>query len=361
MLLPVTWPPLHGWDALPDGNWSAFPLPVGTPPQHFRATLAMHETHVTVPSGADYRGILGDSYRPLGMPATDRGNCFRPSLSSSWTPQDSNADGGIERLGKDEREDGWGNVSFSAPVTLSRRLCDDFPASLPSPPVARVGLRAQWSTRRGVKSVWWLVGTPASVLQAADPVDPGGLGYGYTAGAWYKEAPAAFALSSRDPSRYWGDPLEVDLSEDDDNLLKLSIVSIRASLGSDGEDRDSDLVEAPVDAVLDARHLFLELPEEACGRFQRVFGLIEDPSTGLFLLSDASRTRLQELKPNISIEVGRVGERGSQSLTISLPYAAFDHEILLNTFSSPKAYFPIRVASPQRGVAVLGRVFFQEA
>jgi len=105
---------------------------------------------------------------------------------------------------------------------------------------------------------------------------------------------------------------------------------------------------------------FLELPETVCYDLQESFGLEYNSTYDLFLVNSTQRDFLRGLSPLVRIEISNGGRgNNSQTLNITLPYAAFDHEIQLCD-GEFVPYFPIKVAKPERG-NVLGRVFFQEA
>lgn len=104
------------------------------------------------------------------------------------------------------------------------------------------------------------------------------------------------------------------------------------------------------------------LPQAVCDTFERAFGLTYDPTTDLYLVNDTTRSQLQSLNPTISFKLGNQAtiDPDGQSVTIDLPYAAFDLQVSYPLYNTSTNYFPIRRAANDTQYT-LGRTLLQEA
>jgi len=76
------------------------------------------------------------------------------------------------------------------------------------------------------------------------------------------------------------------------------------------------------------------------------------------VVSSATRTRLRELSPTLTFQVGSQLYDGNTT-TIQIPYAAFDLEAGQPIFTNTTGYFPLRRAANESQY-ILGRAFLQE-
>jgi hypothetical protein len=98
--------------------------------------------------------------------------------------------------------------------------------------------------------------------------------------------------------------------------------------------------------------------------FEKAFGLVYDPDSDLYLISDTQHDALLALDASITFsftQTGGIGYPGFPLVNITLPYAAFDLWVTWgHNISGPSRYFPIRRAANTTQY-VLGRTFLQEA
>jgi hypothetical protein len=103
----------------------------------------------------------------------------------------------------------------------------------------------------------------------------------------------------------------------------------------------------------------LWLPKVICDTLSEALGLTYDPSTELYLVNDTARTKLLDLAPDFTFTLA-ANATSSDTVSIVLPYAAFDLEVGQPFYNTTKRYFPMRRAADEK-LYVLGRAFLQEA
>jgi len=362
----MSWLSTNTWEASSDGNWSTFSLRVGSPPQYFYALPSTRYTALRLPFATDcdprteLRRDTDDSRH------TDpRANLFWLTRSSSWKSK-TDCDSGVDVI--DDDSEGAKNHEYypddyRAPVEASSREDDiiQCPGTARVAAPALIGARPVSSSLHGQMSYWWLNGPAfqASVLQSFPLAQNNGLAYSYTAGAWYKQSRGSFTLAGYDRSFRGNDTVGMPFTKHWDRPLNLDVLSI--SVTGAPMQNSSDpvrLLSSTVSTMIDTTSPFLELPEAVCQHFQDTFGLQYNSTIDIFLVNATTRARLRALAPNITMHVG--SDYGNpMGIDITLPYAAFDHEIEMCD-GERLPYFPIRVAKPEKG-NILGRVFFQEA
>jgi hypothetical protein len=103
----------------------------------------------------------------------------------------------------------------------------------------------------------------------------------------------------------------------------------------------------------------LWLPKVICDTLSEALGLTYDPSTELYLVNDTARAQLLDLAPDFTFTLA-ANATSSDTVSIVLPYAAFDLEVGQPFYNTTKRYFPMRRAADEK-LYVLGRAFLQEA
>lgn len=120
--------------------------------------------------------------------------------------------------------------------------------------------------------------------------------------------------------------------------------------------------------TIDSATPFLWLPQYVCDQFAQAFNLVYDNNLQLYLYADNGTTLDAIRKQNITFTFTIADNPGSSnSVDISLPYAAFDLELSFpypglaaNVTSGPTSYFPLRRAANYTQYTI-GRSFLQEA
>lgn len=121
------------------------------------------------------------------------------------------------------------------------------------------------------------------------------------------------------------------------------------------------LLQDPIDNVyLDSTDANLWLPDTAVRAFEEAFGLVLDEDSGLYLVNDTHREKLLDSDARVSFRLSDVKGGGGDTVTITLPFAAFDLMAETPLVKSATHYFPLRQAE-NSSQYTLGRVFFQEA
>ncbi len=104
---------------------------------------------------------------------------------------------------------------------------------------------------------------------------------------------------------------------------------------------------------------YIWLPREACDRIASLFKLEYDNSTELYLIDDNSHTDLVARNPTFTFTFGDSPSL-ADTISIDLPYAAFDLQASWPIYNNTRNYFPIRQAANESQYT-LGRAFMQEA
>jgi hypothetical protein len=112
-------------------------------------------------------------------------------------------------------------------------------------------------------------------------------------------------------------------------------------------------------AAIDSTLPFLQLPEDICDQFADIFGLDYDEDNNVYTFEPSARNYNRQQNATVSFKLGEGVHQGSEAVSISLPWAAFDLESRAPPFNKSTPYFPLRKSA--NGPYVLGRVFLQES
>jgi len=185
--------------------------------------------------------------------------------------------------------------------------------------------------------------------------------WAYTAGAYYNNPPSfgSLTLGGYDTTQFVAQNNSIsfsfgaDLSRD----LLVSLTSITYdTLGS------SPLLAQKIDIFIDSLVSEIWLPVSACQAFEAAFNLVWNATAQLYLVNDTMHNTLLAQNPTFTFDLGQSGLNGraSRTVSITLPYAAFDLNMTEPTFTTPTRYFPLKQAQNATQYT-LGRVFLQEA
>jgi hypothetical protein len=151
------------------------------------------------------------------------------------------------------------------------------------------------------------------------------------------------------------EPLTIPTSEDDERPLTVGIQNIVVTNSLNGSLTLSEVgFLAPIDSSVSE----LWLPRSICDRIEAAFGLQYHEITDRYILLDSTREQLRQLSPVLTFTIGTDIVEG-RSITIQLPYSAFDLQASYPIFASTTNYFPIRRAANESQY-VIGRAFLQE-
>jgi hypothetical protein len=112
-------------------------------------------------------------------------------------------------------------------------------------------------------------------------------------------------------------------------------------------------------AVIDSSLPYLSLPIAICNAFEDFFMLTYDPETGFYLVNDTVFEHNRKQEATVTIQLGDDMRASVHSVSINLPYDAFDLVGSSPVFPQSTRYFPIRRAAD--GINILGRTFLQES
>ena len=140
----------------------------------------------------------------------------------------------------------------------------------------------------------------------------------------------------------------------------MGIQSIQLEDG-EGSTSPEDLLQDPMLAFIDAGVSHIWLPLEVCHAFERAFGIVWDPTTGLYPVNDTTHDALFDRNANITFVLGS-DVTSTSTTTITLPYKASDLELTAEYpgVSQSTRYFPLRRATNSSQIT-LGRAFLQHA
>jgi hypothetical protein len=172
---------------------------------------------------------------------------------------------------------------------------------------------------------------------------------------------ASLTLGGFDVSRFIRNNINFPLKEDTDRDIVVNINDISFVTGTNPT--RTSLLPRNVYAFIDSTVAEIWLPKWACEQFEKAFNLTFDPVTELYLIDDAKHSALRQLSPNVTFTLSPTPPAsGSSTVTITLPYAAFDLTARppYRNLTSDSRYFPLRRAANLQQVT-LGRTFLQEA
>ena len=190
-----------------------------------------------------------------------------------------------------------------------------------------------------------------------------------------KHVPSSLTLGGYDANRFASHDISFDLDPNLDPVVALNEITVTAnplssSNVSTGWANNSTTLLGPADVALytiDSSTPYLWLPETVCSRFATAFGLTYDENVRLYTFNNDSSRHDTLVNWNLTFKFVLADLPGSSnSISLTLPYAAFDLQLTypftgLNAtqFSSATRYFPLRKAANDTQYTI-GRAFLQE-
>lgn len=169
-----------------------------------------------------------------------------------------------------------------------------------------------------------------------------------------KQVYGQLIFSGYDTSRFKENPVSFSMAEDITRDLVVALQSISYSGSS-----SAALLSSSIDIMIDSTDPNLWLPADVCDAFEEAFGLTFDDETGLYLVNETHRNRLLDSNAQVSFRLSDV-KSGGDTVTIILPYAAFDLTAEYPLVEKTSHYFPLKRANSSAQYT-LGRTFLQEA
>lgn len=340
-----------------DGPWSSFDLRVGTPEQYVRVLVstASPESLVVVANGGCSTAAFATV--PTGC-AVSRGNLFNLSASSTWH--------NIGLYGINQNGVGLeANLGYSQKAQFG---LDNLAVGLEAPSLSNqtvAGIATAEPFYLGIFglnnqpvnfSVLGNSSVPSFVTSLKDQNKIPSLSWSYTAGAQYrlKEVYGQLIFSGYDTSRFAENSVSFTMAGDVTRDLVVALQSISFS-GS----TSATLLSNSINIFIDSTDPNLWLPDDACDAFEKAFNLTLDSTTGLYLVNDSLHNALVAENPQVTFILSDV-ESGGDTVSVTLPYAAFDLTAEYPLVANSSRYFPLKRANSSAQYT-LGRTFLQEA
>ncbi|RDW70342.1 hypothetical protein BP5796_08739 [Coleophoma crateriformis] len=341
------------WDGN-DGQWSTFPIQVGTPPQLVKVLpgTSAYQTLVVLPQGC----IETD---PSDC-AQQRGGQFLVNSSSTWQANLANLTSNIYPLEIETRLGltGRGLYGFDD-ITIGFQGAGG--PQLKNQTIAGI------ATKDFFLGLLGLTPRPTNFTSYNNPIPSfvenlraGGMipstSWSYTAGNLYglNRVAGSLTFGGYDSSRFVANNLTWPFNGDAIRDLTVKIGSV-TSINSTSS---SLLLSSPISAFIDSSLPHLYLPQSACDQFSNIFGLTWDVDLEVYLVNETQHGL--NVAHDLSIIFTLVDASSTASANITLPYAAFDLTMTAPLVSSPTRYFPLKIAANESQYT-LGRVFLQEA
>jgi hypothetical protein len=178
--------------------------------------------------------------------------------------------------------------------------------------------------------------------------------WGYTAGAFYRlrQPFGSLTLGGYDAARFTPNNVTFGFGADTSKSLLVGIQSIVTSNGD-------DLLPSGIIVVIDSTVPDMWVPHESCQKFEHAFGLVQDSSSGLYLVNDTWHDALIARNVSMTFTLGPKVD-GGETVEISIPYASVDLNMSFPETNLSSRYFPLRCAENDTQYT-LGRFFLQES
>ncbi|KAH7065810.1 aspartic peptidase domain-containing protein [Paraphoma chrysanthemicola] len=335
-----------------DGNWSTFFIDIGSPPQRFHVLPSFASQTVYVPIDEDcagmnltscgsLRGVENFQSRPsLG---------FQNNASSTWRNM------GIYQIGLGT-ELGLGGLGYFGTDTVT--LSGGKSATLSDMLISTYATEDIWLGQLGLSKFGLNTsadGQQPSMISRmkADGHIPS-LSFGYQAGASYRFAkvPGSLVLGGYDKARQSGDIVTIPFRE----KLVVGLQTIITT--SSYANADTTILDNGILVALDPTVSELWLPQTLCDAFASAFNLTYVEAANRYVISNDTRSRLRDSALTIRFSIG-VSRSGGKTITVEIPYAAFDLQASYPIFATPTSYFPLRRAANESQYAI-GRIILSE-
>lgn len=311
-----------------------------------------YQTWVVLPQGCPTAGSATSC-------TGDRGGTFNPNSSSTWDNH------GFYSLAIEENLGVTGNAQYGFDTVALGS--DESASKLPVVKNSTVGALAVNSYYLGIlgldpKPTNWTSFSDQSPslmsLMKQQSLIPS-ISLGYTAGAQYRNVGGSLTLGGYDSSRLVENDVVFKFAIDN---ARYTVVNLRSiTTPKSGSTGISELLNAPMFAMIDSTIAEFWLPVAVCKAFETEFGLKYDQTTQLYLVDQALHTSLLARNASITFKLAPDANSGA-TVDIVLPYAAFDLTAKppYASLNSSILYFPLRRAQNDTQYT-LGRTFMQEA
>lgn len=362
-----------------DGNWSTWPIYIGSPAQRFNVLPATSHGEIWVPLPEGCQSSSSSTFANTSDCGASRGagdfqdvqsSGFQKNASTSWSETGIYALPVQDGLFEDDQ-----NGLYGSDVVSIRNGSESVEVAEQS--VVGLATKDFWLGSLGIAqraSNFTVEKTIVSGLVDTlkrENITPSA-SFGLDVGAWYRRcssilvkaispditiadnAPGSLVLGGYDQGASEGSGISIS------NVANLALTVNARSIVLSNTLQGTvsvthDLLSLPM--ALDSTVSQLWLPQVVCDELETSLGLTYDPSTELYLANNTAHAKLIELAPTIAFTLAADGT-SNDTTTIVLPYAAFDLQASPPLYNTTTTYFPLRRASKR---SVLGRAFLQEA
>ena len=365
-----------GWTGN-DGNWSAFSVGIGSPPQYFGLYPSTVSSEIWVP---DVQACAWSpswldcgAQRGVQAPAGPQSQGFESNISTTWDLI------GIYDLATENNLYGSKNDTTALYGEDTVTLRSDPIQTIPKQLVAGIITASLWLGSLGLGSLGSSFSVraenPQSLLFSMKSLGiiPS-LSYGYTAGAWYSMSNAAYESSKAnalrgtslasliaggyDAAAFTPSGLQFAVDRSNGNALPVTLKGLFA-VNSPSGTLSAPIPSAGLEMAIDSTVSQLWLPPHVCDALAVALGLTFDPATELYTVNDSAHQQLLQSNPQFTLTL-TTNSSSEDSTNVVFPYAAFDQRAYLPFYNVSTPYFPIRRAANESQF-VLGRTFLQEA
>ncbi|KAL9612358.1 MAG: hypothetical protein Q9167_003045 [Letrouitia subvulpina] len=323
---PISWQPSGNWIGN-EGNWSSFPLRVGSPFQTFEVLISSKSTFTLL---VDPIGCEPSAFTAENCPFY-RGGIFNSNKSTTWQDEGSHQLLLEDNLGPRFAESPYFGLEK---VSLGASNATGGP-TLASQAVGTYGKNSFYNGLFGLNNqatnFTSLSNSHTSFISTllSERLIPS-LSWSYNAGAYYRS------------------DIERDL-----------LVDVRSITSAYSNGSTVNLLPQSILAFIDSTVSPIYLPQAACDIFAETFGLTYNSTVSLYLIDDKTHEKMVASNPNITFTLGDQSS-GGPTVDIVFPYSSFDLEAVFPRVEDANWYFPLQPADNDTQYT-LGRVFLQEA
>lgn len=336
-----------------DGPWSSFVIQIGTPAQTVKVLIstACYQTWVVLPQGCTPTD-------PSNCESS-RGEIFHPDQSGTWAKNNLTANGtfsfGLEsNLGySSNAEYGYDSLTLGWKGSRGTPLQHQVVAGI--------------ATKDFYMGLFGVNPRPSNFTNFDEPVSSfmsnlknqsmiPSLTYAYTSGNRNRanNVFASLTLGGYDSSRFISNNISFPFNEADERDLTVTINSITIT----ARGTKTSLMSTSIQAFIDSTIPYLYLPLDVCKKFEKAFALTFNNTVQAYLVNDTLHQQLLDQNATVIFTLG--SSNTTETVGISLPYAAFDLIAGYPLMPKESRYFPLMRATNESQYT-LGRTFLQEA
>lgn len=336
-----------------DGPWSSFTIQIGTPAQDVKVLIST--------AGYQTWTVLSQGCTSSDPPSCGilRGGQFHPNESSSWMANNVTSNS-LFSLGLESNLGYSGNGEYGFDeVGLGWQGSGG--------PLLDQQIVAGIATKDFYLGVFGLNPRPSNFSSFDDPIPSymsnlrkksliPSLSWGYSAGNQYRlnKALGSLTLGGYDSSLFIPNNVSFAFDEIDARDLTVIIKEIMFK----AENVSQILSSSSIAAFVDSTVPYFYLPLEVCQKFEAAFGLTWNAEVQAYLVNDTVNDKLKAQNTGVTFTLGTL--TSSNTVNISIPYAAFDLIADYPLMPNKTRYFPL-VRATNDSQYTLGRTFLQEA